>query len=342
MSTYEYEYCAYLVNLADGTTSCRDYALAEVEVAPLVPPFSYNNLCSSVLLTSFIPVFILVCALQLLLPLVQVCLFASSKYTHFPKPLRKVLFGIFWPEYWRKDNSSSVVSGAVDEKEPSELAEPLLLLKASRIISTDILNPLLVLCTFGICSPFLALIMLVSVSLKHYMWVLFLGRFVHTRITATMASFGATNRNTEVDTSSMSVQHRQVGEDHALVALSAACVPILDIVTRCVWPVIWSSSLFFAFLCWDVLSDEVGWRKALWAPVGVLCLPVCLWVCLGVVSPHYGNTSRGRGRGRGDRPSVAASSTSTTSYTGSEDGQCVDSNPLHNVLKMTEMRSSIA
>jgi hypothetical protein len=261
-SSYEYTLCDVRTAFSDGATICTKYINLEVDVEPLIPPFSYNNLCSSVLLTRFIPVYILMHSFQVMLPIFLVCLFSSCQYTTLPKFLYPVLNGVFWPHHWSRKPHSSVSAGIV-----FELAVPHHLLKANRIISSDILNHLLVFCTFGMCSPFLALIMVASVSLKHHMWVMLIGRFVHSRVA------GSAGADADVSKSNESI-----GDDHALMALSAACVPILDIVSGCVWPVVFSSGLFFSFLCWDVLGDDIGWREALWAPALILGLCACLYI----------------------------------------------------------------
>ena len=289
-STYEYEYCAYRVVNADGSITCRDVVVAEIEVAPLVPPFSYNNLCSSALLTSFIPVFILVTSLQIILPVLQLCIFTAMRYNSVPKSLRRVLFGVFWPEVWPHNNNST-----------SESIEPLSLMKANRIITTDILNPLLVLCTFGICSPYLSLVILASVTLKYHMWVMLLGRFIQFRY-------------------SMSSQSDRDGEDLAVVILSRACLPVINIVGRCLWPVIWSSSFFFAFLCWDVLGDEVGWRNAAWAPVVVVSVPLTMWIFLNYVKCTNSTTDA-----------------QSESFNEDDISQVENSNPLHKSISLTKI-----
>jgi hypothetical protein len=270
---------------------------------------------------------------QVLLPIVLVCVFTSSEYSHFPKPLHKVLSGVFWPEHWRRESCPVSAAGAAAGESESPYAEPIKMLKANRIISSDILNHLLILCTFGICSPFLALIMVVSVSLKHRMWVVLLGRFVHTRVTAAAAAAVAASGATS---------SQQLGEDCAMVALSAACVPLLDIVARCVWPVIWSSCVFFAFLSWDMLGDEVGWREAMWAPLVVMGLPVFLWMCLNIMRRCAGDV------GGRDGPAAASSPSLFTSVRdGTRGGVASTSSPLHSIRaeereseRVTEMRGS--
>ena len=64
----------------------------------------------------------------------------------------------------------------------------------------------------------------------------------------------------------------------ATVALSIACIPILEKVTHCVWPIIWTSSLFFAFLIWDILGDVWDWSRSVWAPLLTLSVPAGVWV----------------------------------------------------------------
>ena len=247
-----------------------------VEVAPLIPPFSYNNLCSSVLLTRFIPVYILVHSFQVLLPVVQIAIFMSVDRAAFPKALRPMLNGVFWPDHWSGGSNRNSNSDIMHE----EHADPMMLLKAHRIVGSDILNHLLVFCTFGICSPFLALIMLVSVGMKHHMWMVLIGRFVFCRVyRCTKEGLAGVKYNGGCSDSLKG----HIGGDDAVLALSTACLPIMDIVCSCVWPVVWSSGLFFSFLCWDVLGDEVGWKQALWAPVMILGYCACMWVFVRII-----------------------------------------------------------
>jgi hypothetical protein len=44
----------------------------------------------------------------------------------------------------------------------------------------------------------------------------------------------------------------------------------------CMRPIVLSSAVFFAFVCWDLAGDEVDWRGSIWAPVTVLMVPVVL------------------------------------------------------------------
>jgi hypothetical protein len=266
-------------------------------------------------------VYILMHSFQVLLPIFLVCVFTSNRYTSFPKSLRRVLNGLFWPEHWnRGESTNDSCSDSTGMYGTS--AEPFLLLKANRIISSDILNHLLVFCTFGICSPFLAIIMVVSVSLKHLMWVVLIGRFVHYRVTGADSTSGGTDSVGNGSACDTIVKER-AGGDQALVALGAACLPVLDIVSGCVWPVVWSSSLFFSFLCWDILGDEVGWKEALWAPAMMLVMCACMWVLFHIVKARPGDDF------------LQNEAVSSVSF--SEEIQQMEANPLQNSLKMTDI-----
>jgi hypothetical protein len=71
-----------------------------------------------------------------------------------------------------------------------------------------------------------------------------------------------------------------ISNDDGLTTLSVACLPVLDTLEDCIWPIVLSSAVFFAFVCWDMAGDVVGWRKSFWAPVTVLLFPLLLLGCL--------------------------------------------------------------
>ena len=282
-SSYDYSYCkTRLVYSTDGSSECTLYATQDVTVAPLQPPFSYNNMCSSTLVTTFVPVYMFVYSIEVLIPMLYLFFFTYLDYSQFSRHLKiSFLHGIFWPEYWNfeGENPAGATASTLSMEGSDDNAEPRKLLKANRIVTSDILNNLLVFFTFGMCSPFLALIMLLSVAMKHIMWITILGRFVYARILLTQA-------------------HHHGSKDHALVALSDACLPVCELVASFVWPIIWCSGLFFAFLCWDVFGDEVEWTKALLAPAMVLAVPACLWGGMKVFSSRDVDNS---GDGEEDR-----------------------------------------
>lgn len=280
-SSYEYSFCRAVGYGADGSSFCVLTGVAEVDVAPLTPPYSYNHLCTSVIITSFIPVYIFVYAMGMLVPIFYVSVFTSVSYSLLPRQfLYAVVDGLYWPDEWPAkyatsgctgDSCSNGISDSSKSGPMDHVVEPWMLLVANRIVTADILDHMLVLFTFGMCSPLLAMSIMVSVSFKHYMWIMLLGRFVHTRVLTRCTLEGG-----------------KVVEDWAIVALSKTClpVPVLDLVSRSVWPIIWTSAVFFSFLCWDVAADQEGGLRALWAMGSVLCAPVVMWIGMSVYQSH--------------------------------------------------------
>ena len=269
-SSYQYITCFEVAINPDGTSECVDYGIIEGEVVPIVPPFSYNNMCSSVILTNFIPVYIFVCSIQFFCTAAIIFVVISTKYSQFPNKIRTLLPGICWPEYWQRGVNESL---KVERKTTvEEDATPEHLLKCARLVSSDVLYPLLMFSTFGLCSPLLAVIMTVSVCFKLYMWILFVGRFVHTRRSSMCGTTGCGSSPTSVGED----------QDQALEMLSTACscVPAMDTIAHNVWLITATSAFFFAVLCWDILGDEVGWERAFWAPLVVLSVPLCLQLFL--------------------------------------------------------------
>jgi hypothetical protein len=215
----------------------------------------YNNLCTSTILTSYIPVYVFVYAIQLLVSMLLMVVLTSVEYSSIPAWLQKGLHGVFWPGHeWISDR-----------------IVPRDLLKATEIISFDILSHLAVFVTFGISSPYLAAILIFSVCLKLYLWRLVIGRFAHSRSSA---------NNGEGVSTIAALSGSKEPVDDGLSSLSLACLPIMDMLEDCMRPIVFSSALFFACVCWDVAGDEVDWRDSSWAPLSVLTFPLVLWVIL--------------------------------------------------------------
>jgi hypothetical protein len=51
----------------------------------------------------------------------------------------------------------------------------------------------------------------------------------------------------------------------------------MDMLEDCMRPIVLSSAVFFACICWDMAGDKVGWRGSFWAPASVMMVPVLLW-----------------------------------------------------------------
>ena len=200
--------------------------MMKADSAPLIPPFTYNNQCGSVVLTSYIPVFLLGYSIQLLLTFVML---ASLSYMrHVPRSVREVLHGVVFPEYWRQGGDVSVANRA------SVSSNPRVLLDTRTIFCNDVFNNWLVMLTFGLCSPVLAVAIACSVLLKMSLWTFLLGRFTkiiveqdtiddgHTSVTT-----AATTTTTVLHPSETFRENRDKEVVHfALIALAEVHIPL--------------------------------------------------------------------------------------------------------------------
>lgn len=277
-SSYSYTDCSNLVyDVATGVSTCKAFTSIEVDVAALVPPFLYQYQCSSVVLTSYIPVFIYSYMLLLMLPFGAFVL-TCIPYKRIPKMLRTKFPGIIWPDYWITNREGRLT---FDESE-AVTADNAGISTGRRLINiktivTQIMHHICVLLTFGLCSPVLAVIILCAVVVTTDMLRVGIARFVHYRV-CTMHDEGKRGRlfgDTDDERKSCAVL---VQSDVAIQALSGEFKGTIDILVVCWFPVLVTSCWFFMMLCFDMVADDVGWDETLWVPVVYISLFCAVWL----------------------------------------------------------------
>ena len=266
----------------------------EIESAPVIPPFAYNHQCASVLLTSYIPVFIMGFSIQIaLIFIVPMLLFQTGKLLG----LRVIIHrkGILWPEFWLNDNDTSPT---VRQNKTSLGNDPMILLSSKSVICFDILNNIMLLLTFGLCSPILAVAVSCAVVLKMKMLILLVGRF--TAVLTNSASSAEDDRESGSDKHGNSTGDSSAKEEDlhfALLALTKVPFPVVEVLRHSFWLITWTSSIFISLVCWDIAGDDVGWAKSCWIPVVAMSYPPLLWVIDGYVRRRGGGqmvTDRGK------------------------------------------------
>jgi hypothetical protein len=166
-----------------------------------------------------------------------------------------------WPDNWIQEGPD-VFSSEELQANKYVIARPKRLLNVKAVMSY-FSNVAVILLTFGLCSPFLALALIASTTVTCAVWLMFLGRFMHYRV------FGIPKY-----------------EDHAVISLNKQLSEAIGLLKVCVWPVVNSSCLFFAFLCWDMAGDEVGVSDAIYIPCIALSMPVLIWASIRIFEWH--------------------------------------------------------
>ena len=250
------------------------YGFVEVESAPLEPPFTYNNQCGSVLLTSYIPVLVLGYSLQLLLSWIAVVILMQVAYDKLSPSTRTAFHGLIWPEYWRQGGEALIHNKVTVTLVPDAL------FKIRTVLCNDVLNNWLLLLTFGLCSPILAFAIVCCVLLKLALWLVLVGRFTKCVLQDSDHTFASA----VIDKAQHPLpSERGVVDDHsggavcfALSSLAQIYVPLYSVLTSSFWRLAWCSGLFVALLSWDMAADEVGWLQSLWVPVFPLLVVLVL------------------------------------------------------------------
>jgi hypothetical protein len=172
-SSYSYQYCALTLLDFDGSIDCLIPASTFMDVLKITPPFFYSYQCGSTLLTSYLPVHMYSISLQIIFAIVTlIIIFSSSNLTPHPRWLLSLFPGVCWPSHWQHAGSSAV-----------DITKQPVMIKPHQIISRT-MNNIILLLSFGLCSPVLCAFITVSICLHLCSWLMLIGRFVSLRIDA--------------------------------------------------------------------------------------------------------------------------------------------------------------
>jgi hypothetical protein len=141
----------------------------------------------------------------------------------------------------------------------------------SGILLSSILQQLVLLVTFGITSPPLAIAVLVTIVSLTWQWQIFIGRYLLYASTWTSHHHGEvhqTSRSPEAESETIDGNHVEVGRSASTPELvTVTGETLLENSVQGVWlgPVqsVWTmidiSALFFSVLLFDIAGDEIGW-----------------------------------------------------------------------------------
>lgn len=123
---------------------------------------------------------------------------------------------------------------------------------------------MLVLITFGLCCPPLAMAIALSMYLSLVQLRCIIGRFVLLRHPDLI-------EDGEHHTPDETLQSQHAASaDASLGALKSGITNLDCSFHRTAWIVVWTSCFFYVILCWDIAGDEVGWERAAWVPLTAL------------------------------------------------------------------------
>ena len=182
-SSYSYLSCVTFWILSDGSSVCTLYVPRIMDVLKITPPFYYSYQCGSTLLTSYIPVYMYSISVQIFSSVVTfVCImFTGTMRAKYIGWLLILFPGVCWPSHW----SNITVDHSI--LDPQKHGEPIQLINPYRIISS-VVNNIVLLLSFGLCSPVLCVYISLSICVHLCHWLMLIGRFVCFYIDALAAS----------------------------------------------------------------------------------------------------------------------------------------------------------
>jgi hypothetical protein len=185
-SSYSYQYCAWSLILLDDSIECLMTAPALMDVLNITPPFFYSYQCGSTLLTSYLPVHMYSVSLQIIYTVASLIIILSSSTLtqQHPRWLLSLFPGVCWPSHWQRVGSS-----VVSQRQP-------VMIKPHQIISRT-MNNIILLVSFGLCSPVLCVCIAVNICVHLWSWLMLLGRFVSLRLDALRALRSSSPSTTE-------------------------------------------------------------------------------------------------------------------------------------------------
>jgi hypothetical protein len=199
-------------------------------------------------------------------------------YESFPSSIRSSLHGLMWPEYWRQCGDTLVHNKATVSRFPT------VLLQIRTIFCNDILNNWLLLMTFGLCSPILAVAIVCCLLLKMSLWVILVGRYTKCILE------GLDRDDTLAVTDSCTASCEPIRKGlFALDALAQVYLPLFAVLSKSFWLIAWCSALFVVLLSWDMAADQVGVLMSLWVPLVPLFVVLCLHWAAYCLSYHERN-----------------------------------------------------
>lgn len=118
-------------------------------------------------------------------------------------------------------------------------------------ILASAVHHLLIVLTFGIMFPPLALAVAVLAICTTYTWEVLMGRWL---------------------------LMQDSSEDNALSRLDEVCAYVCCGPRKCLWVLAYGSAIFIGLTAMDIAGDKVGWKRAIWAPFSALFFATALLV----------------------------------------------------------------
>jgi hypothetical protein len=239
-TTYSYDYCALNTDLG----CLPEYFFHVIGKTTYQPPFSYSYQCTSFLIRAYAAVNIyIVVGGTLLVCCVYLPIYHIRALYDVRSPMYATLDQILPP---MMRNLPFIIDGDTSVAKP-----PLMFLKDK--FATQVVAKIALLLTFGTVFPPLAPVLCFGIWRDVYLVQLMIGRLI------------------------CRFRHEGIPWHHAL---DRECMGVSDILYESIHLLTLIAVFFYGFFIFDIYGDDVGMRRALWAPVVMVIAPLTVMAIL--------------------------------------------------------------
>lgn len=222
------------------------------------PSFNYTYECSSALLVAYIPVYVYTYTILSIFPPILYLLIAKIPKHFIPELMIYKIIKILRPQDWDENNKEQVI------------------LRANSIQALFVQHITLIL-TFGLASPFLAVIICIAIFLNTYGWQYIILRFINYRENKSTDVFLSDGNeltsellfesmeDTKYHDDKMNLSRNE--RDEKLSQLEIACKDSWLSLMHSFWLVFYFCMFFYCFVLFDIVGDSHGLDNAILIPI---------------------------------------------------------------------------
>lgn len=215
------------------------------------PAFDYTYECSSALLMAYIPVYLYTYTMLAIFPPILYFILAYIPRRFFPKNFPFKIVQILRPQDWNRDIGCPVVL-------------------RSNSIQALFIQHITIILTFGMASPFLAVIICISMIINTYGWQYIILRFINHGEMHPSPVFKSDDiqfilmheniLQNDCSDEQMKVQREELND--RLARLESICEESWLSLKNSFWLVFYFCMLFYCFMLFDIVGDAHGLKSA--------------------------------------------------------------------------------
>ncbi len=237
------------------------YSGTDVRTTSYIPPFIYSYQCSSAFITTYAPIYILMFVIVTFVSPAVLTLAGMVIHNRTTRTNSKVSMMASMAKMLPNIMKPIEFTLNLKQKSGSSCESLLGIFISRRLFDCDVfvvqlINIVAVMVTFGVVFPPIAVISCAALYCVTYFTQSLIGRYVQ--------------------------QLRNFMEQHStavnLRVISADVLHVKQMFLNSMWMVVPFVVVFYSFLLFDILGDEVGWSRAIWMPVTLVCISLLGWL----------------------------------------------------------------